>query len=96
MNGHRSDIKHRRLEKAAVNFFPLLSQSLENLVIFEIEKIHRDDTNYRKLKESFWIQMFGRLAPRGLNTYPLGNKKSKASQESCSTVEASPITAKKY
>ena len=40
MNGHRSDIEHRRLEKPVANHFNSEGHSLKNLSIFVIEQIH--------------------------------------------------------
>ena len=46
---HCYGIKHHCLERS-------VGRSLEDLMIFVIEKIHIDDTNFQRLKESFWIQ----------------------------------------
>ena len=55
MNGHRSDIKHRRLEKPVASHFNSDGHFLEYLSILVIEQIHRKEANYRKVKESYWI-----------------------------------------
>ena len=55
-DGHWSDIKHRRLEKPLANHFNSKGHSLEDLSIFVIEQIHREDANFRRAKESYWIQ----------------------------------------
>ena len=70
MNGHRSAIKHRRLDKPEANRFNSEDHSLENLSIFVIEQIHREEANFRKAKESYWIQTLRSLAPEGLNLDP--------------------------
>ena len=70
MNGHRSDIKHRRLEKPVAKHFNSTGHSLEDLSIYVIEKIHREEANFRKAKESHWIQTLRTLAPEGLNLEP--------------------------
>ena len=70
MNGHRSDIKNRRLEKPVAKHFNLANHSLKDLLIFVIEKIHRDDVGFRKAKESYWIQTLRSLTPEGLNLDP--------------------------
>ena len=70
MNGHRSDIKHRRLEKPVAKYFNLINHSLEDLSIFIIEKINRGDAGFRKAKESYWIQTLQSLTPEGLNLDP--------------------------
>ena len=57
LTGHRSDIKHRRIEKPVAKHFPLPDHSLEDLTIMVIGVIHREDSEYRKRKESRWIEM---------------------------------------
>ena len=70
MNGHHSDIKHRRLEKPVAKHFNSTDHSLEDLSIYIIEKIHREEAVFRKAKESYWIQTLRTLAPEGLNLEP--------------------------
>ena len=70
MNGHRSDIKHRRLEKPVAAHFNSEGHSLQDLSIFVIEQIHREEASYRRAKESYWIQTLRSLAPEGLNLDP--------------------------
>ena len=70
MNGHRSDIKHRHLDKPVANKFNFENHSLEDLSIFVIEQIHREEANFHKAKESYWTQMLQSLAPEGLNLDP--------------------------
>ena len=67
MNGHRSDIKHRHLEKPVASHFNSEGHSLEDLSIFVIEQIHREEANFRKAKESHWIQTLHSLVLEGLN-----------------------------
>ena len=67
MNGHRSDIKHQRLEKPVAQHFNSNDHSLEDLSIFVIEKIHREEATFCKAKESYWIQTLRLLTPEGLN-----------------------------
>ena len=52
MNGHSSDIKHRRLEKPVAEHFNSTGHSLEDLSIYVIEKIHREEAIFRKAKEA--------------------------------------------
>ena len=52
MNGHRLDIKNRRLEKSVAKHFNFVGHSLDDLSIFIVEKIHREDASFRKAKES--------------------------------------------
>ena len=57
LTGHRSDIKHRRTEKPVAIHFSLPDHSMDDLKVMVIEKIHREDNEYRKRKESRWIEM---------------------------------------
>ena len=70
MNGHRLDIKHRRLEKPVASRFNSEGHSLEDLFISVIEQIHREEANFRKAKESHWTQTLQSMAPKGLNLDP--------------------------
>ena len=69
LTGHRSDISHRRLDKPVAHHFNQPHHSLKDLTIMIIEKIHREDANFRKLKESYWIETIKTLSPNGLNRY---------------------------
>ena len=40
----------------------------EDLSIFVIEQIHWEEANFRKAKESYWIQTLRSLAPRGIKS----------------------------
>ena len=53
MNGHCSDTNHRRLEKPDAKHFNSMGHSLEDLSIYIIEEIHREDAVFRKAKESY-------------------------------------------
>ena len=64
---HGSDINHQQIERAVARHFTLLDHSLKDLLIMVIERIHREDAEYRKVKESHWIEMIGSLTPDGLN-----------------------------
>ena len=65
-----SDIKHRRLKKPVANHFNSEGHSLEDLSIFVIEQIHREEASFRKAKESYWIQTLRSLAHEGPNLDP--------------------------
>ena len=56
LTGHRSDIKHRRTDRPVAKHFSLPDHSMEDLSIMVIQKIYRKDTNYRRRKESHWIE----------------------------------------
>ena len=43
---------------------------MEDLSIFVIEQIHREEANFPKAKESYWILTVWSLAPEGLNLDP--------------------------
>ena len=67
LTGHRSEINHRRIKKPVAKHFSLPDYSMDNLKVMVIEKIHREDSEYRKWKESCWIEMIRSLTPEGLN-----------------------------
>ena len=50
--GQRSDIKDRRLEKPIGKHFNSIGHSLDDLSIFVVEKVHREDSSFHKAKES--------------------------------------------
>ena len=66
----KRQFKHWQLEKPVAIHFSLPDHSLEDLAIFVIQKIHRDDTHFQRLRESYWIQTLGTLAPSRLNNDP--------------------------
>ena len=70
LTGHRSDIKNHRIEKLVAKHFSLPGHSIDDLKVMIIEKIHREDSEYRKWKESRWIEMIRSLTPDGLNLNP--------------------------
>ena len=70
MNGHRSDVKNRRLQKPVAKHFNLVNHSLEYLSIFIIEEVHRSDAGFHKAKESYWIQTLPSMTPEGLDLDP--------------------------
>ena len=67
LNGHRSDITNKRLEKPVAHHFNLPGHSLGDLTITVIEKIHHPDVQLRRRCESYWIHHLKSLAPGGLN-----------------------------
>ena len=70
LTGHRSDIKHRRIEMPVAEHFSLPDHSMDDLQVMVIEKIHKEDNEYRKQKESCWIEMIRSRTPHGLNLNP--------------------------
>ena len=67
LTGHQLDIKHRRTDRPVAKHFSLPDHSMEDLSISVIEKIYREDADYRKRKESHWIQSVRLLTPDGLD-----------------------------
>ena len=67
LTGHRSDINHRRTDRPVARHFSQPDHSIHDLTIMVIEKIHREDSNHRKRKESHWIELLRSLTPNGLN-----------------------------
>ena len=67
MNGHRSDIRTKRLEKPVAAHFSQPDHSAVDLEVRGIEKIHRDNMQWRKQRESYWIFELKTLIPCGLN-----------------------------
>ena len=68
--GHRSDINHRRTDRPMVKHFCQSDHSINDLTIMAVEKIHRNDVNLRRRKESHWISILSTLIPDGLNINP--------------------------
>ena len=69
LTGHLSDINDQRLDRPVAQHFNQLHQSLKDLTIMVIEKIHREDATFRKQKESYWIEAIKSLSPNGLDCY---------------------------
>ena len=67
MNGHRSDIRTKKLEKPVAAHFSLPGHSAEDLEVRGIEKIHSNNVQWRKQRESYWIFELKTLIPCGLN-----------------------------
>lgn len=67
LNGHRSDVKTRKLEKPVAAHFNLPDHDISDLQIMGIERINTEYTRRRKERESYWIFELQCLAPRGLN-----------------------------
>ena len=68
MNGHRSGIKHLRLEKPVASHFNSEGHSLENFSIFVIEQIHREEANLQKTKEAIGSGLLDRWSLRDLTS----------------------------
>ena len=67
MNGHCSSINTiNKLEKPVVNHFNQLDHSLEDLKEMGIE-IDSNNTEWRKLREHYWIIELRTLTPEGMN-----------------------------
>ena len=66
-NGHRSDIGTGKIEKPVAAHFCQPDHSLEYLQVQGIEKIHTNDSEWRKQRESYWIYKLRTLTPFVLN-----------------------------
>ena len=69
LTGHWSDIRHKCMEEPVTNHFNSVDHPIKDLTFVVIEAIHREHTEYRRRKESHWIQMIRSLASDGLNLY---------------------------
>ena len=67
MNGHRSDIRTKKLDKPVAAHFCQSDHSAEDLEVRGIEKIHENNTDRRKRRESYWMFTLKTLAPQGMN-----------------------------
>ena len=67
MNGHRSDIHTQKTDKPVAAHFNLPDHTLDDLQVMGIKKIHNNDTEWRKHRESYWIFTLDTLAPTGMN-----------------------------
>ena len=63
LNGHRSDVKTKKMEKPVAAHFNLPGHSMEDLTIMVIEKIWREDTQLRRRRETYWIHHLRSMAP---------------------------------
>ncbi len=66
MNGHRSDINTRKIEKPVAAHFTHPDHSLNDLQVMRIGK--KSDVTWWKPQESYWVFMLGTMTPTGLNT----------------------------
>ena len=62
LTGHRSDITHQLMDRLVARHFCQSDHSIHDLTIMVVEKIHRNDVNFRRRKESHWT-----LTPDSLN-----------------------------
>ena len=67
MNSHRSDIRMRKTKKPVAAHFCQSDHSMEDLEVRGIEKIHDNNAQWRRERESFWIFTLTTLAPDGMN-----------------------------
>ncbi len=67
MNGHRSDIRTRKLEKPVAAHFSQPDHSVEDLQVCGVEQIHHSGSTWRKQRESYWIFELRTLTPNHLN-----------------------------
>ena len=61
-----SDVQHRRTDRSVAKPFCQPDHSIRDLTIMVVLKIHKNDANYRRWKESHWIKALCLLTPDGL------------------------------
>ena len=66
LTGHSSDINHRRTDRPMAKHFCQSDHSIRNVIIMDVEKIHKNNVNLRLWKESYWISVLRMLYPEGL------------------------------
>ena len=64
-NGHGSAIENRCQEKGVAKHLNSISHSIDDLSTYVAEKMHRENSVFRKAKESFWIRFLWSLASGG-------------------------------
>ena len=68
MNAHRFDIANGRVEESQVaEHFNSDGHSEADFTVMIIERLWRNDTTLRKIKESRWIRTLGSSRPTGMN-----------------------------
>ena len=70
------DIQHRRTDRPVAKHFCQSDHSIHDLTIMVVEKIYKNDANYRRRKESHWIKILRSLTPHGLNINSLSHTPS--------------------
>ena len=67
MNGHKSDINTRKLDKPVAAHFNQPDHSLNDLRVMGIDKKHTNSAQWRKQRESYWIFTLDTMTPKGIN-----------------------------
>ena len=68
INGHRSDIRHRRTEESLVaEHFNGAGHTLADLTVVAIDQLYSHDACICKILESRWIRTLGTSYPFGIN-----------------------------
>ena len=68
INGHRSDIAHRRTDESPVAaHFNSTAHSVEDMTVMVIDQLYHQDSTLRKLRESRWIRDLRTSFPQGMN-----------------------------
>ena len=73
LTGHHLDINYHHIEKQVTRHFTLSDHSMDDLSIMMIEKIHKEDVEYRRQKESHWITTIHSMRPNLLNQTTWGH-----------------------
>ena len=66
MNSHRTDIRHKADKPVAIHF-NTPGHTLEDLQVMVIEKLWRNDSVFRKIRENRWISSLATAWPNGMN-----------------------------
>ena len=75
LNGHQLDIRHRHLEKPVAAHFNSKGHSLQELFIFIIKQIHREEASYYRVKELELLDSdFPIAGPSGTQSQSIGRK----------------------
>ena len=64
MNSHRTDIRHKKTEKPVANS---RDHTMDDVQVMVIERIWRNDTVLRKIREKRWISTLDTSWPNGMN-----------------------------
>ena len=67
LNGHRYDIKNKKIQKPVAKHFNRRGHSMEDLSTMVIEKLQNNNIQFQRRRERFWIDKLGYMAPEGMN-----------------------------
>ena len=68
MNSHRFDVTHGRIDESPVAaHFNSTSHMEADITVMIIDRLERNDTTLRKIRESRWNKTLGSVWPLGMN-----------------------------